>query len=74
MGNFDHLFDESYEEKLTEGIDYFLNKDGYRVMTESYLVRRGYCCSNGCLNCPYWPRAQKGNRVLRPGLEKKYKS
>lgn len=23
------------------------------VMTETYLARRGYCCSNGCRHCPY---------------------
>lgn len=74
MGMFDHLFDDGYGEKLIEGEDYYLNKDGYRVMTESYLVRRGYCCSNGCLNCPYQPRAMKGNRVLRPDVEKKYRN
>jgi hypothetical protein len=41
-------------------------------MTEFYLVKRGYCCSNGCLNCPYSPKAVKGNRKLRPELQKKY--
>jgi len=37
-----------------------------------YLVKRGYCCSNGCQNCPYTPKAIKGNRKLRPEVEKKY--
>jgi len=73
MGIFDHMFDDGYGEKLTEGEDYMMSKDGYRIMTESYLVRRGYCCSNGCTNCPYFPRAQKGNRQLRPELGKKYR-
>ncbi|MGQ8337496.1 DUF5522 domain-containing protein [Sunxiuqinia sp. A32] len=69
---FDHLFSDGYDD-LAEGQDFYINKDGYRVMTESFLVRRGYCCSNGCLNCPYDPRAQKGNRKLRPEVAKKYK-
>lgn len=72
MGMFDHMFDDGYGEKLSEGDDFYLGK-GYRVMTESYLVRRGYCCSNGCRHCPYSPRAQKGNRKLRPDIEKKYR-
>ncbi len=70
MGMFDHLFGDSYE-NLEEGKDFYLHK-GYRVMTESYLVRRGYCCSNGCKHCPYSPKAQKGNRKLRPDIAKKY--
>ena len=27
--------------------------DGRLVFTSSYLLDRGYCCGNGCLNCPY---------------------
>jgi len=23
------------------------------VFTSVYLLKRGYCCGNGCLNCPY---------------------
>jgi hypothetical protein len=38
---------------LTEGIDYYLNEQGLVVLTEKYLRDRGYCCGNGCLNCPY---------------------
>lgn len=33
--------------------DYTLNAQGLLVMTEAYLRRRGYCCRNGCLHCPY---------------------
>ena len=68
---FDQLFSDSYN-SFTEGDDYYLNKDGYRVMTESYLVKRGYCCSNGCKHCPYDPKSQKGNRKLRPDVAEKY--
>lgn len=52
-------------DKLSEGVDYYLSPDGYRIMTEDYLIRRGYCCANGCRHCPYWPKAQKGNTRLR---------
>ena len=39
--------------KLTDGEDYYLLPDGRLVMTATYLLKRGWCCGNGCLNCPY---------------------
>ena len=39
--------------ELTEGVDYYINKDGYIVFTEHYHLEKGYCCGNGCLHCPY---------------------
>jgi hypothetical protein len=57
-------FDNNFTNDLKEGVDYYM-ENGYRVMTEHYLIKRGYCCSNGCRHCPYWPKAQKGNTVLR---------
>ena len=38
---------------LIEGEDYYLNESGLMVLTASFLKRRGYCCGNGCLHCPY---------------------
>ncbi|HWB27899.1 MAG TPA: DUF5522 domain-containing protein [Chitinophagaceae bacterium] len=38
---------------LVENIDYYFNKDGLMVLTEKYLLDRGYCCGNGCKHCPY---------------------
>jgi hypothetical protein len=57
--------DISFDDGLINGVDYYLSSEGYRIMTEEYLTRRGYCCANGCKHCPYWPKAQKGNTVLR---------
>ena len=37
---------------LEEG-DFYINEDGYRVFTAQYLLKRGYCCKNGCKHCPY---------------------
>ncbi|MCF8362932.1 MAG: hypothetical protein K9G70_09960 [Prolixibacteraceae bacterium] len=54
-----------YDDGLTEGVDYYMSKKGYRVMTEKYLRERGWCCGNGCKHCPYQPRAVKGNTTLR---------
>jgi len=57
--------DIEYSDNLKEGEDFYLTKEGYRVMTEKYLRERGYCCGNGCRHCPYFPKAQKGNRNLK---------
>lgn len=57
--------DFSFDDGLMADRDFYLSPEGYRIMTEDYLIRRGYCCANGCRHCPYWPRAMKGNTVLR---------
>ena len=36
---------------LNEG-DYYIH-NGYMVLTAKFLLRRGKCCHNGCLHCPY---------------------
>jgi hypothetical protein len=39
-------------EKFIEGVDcYFEN--GLMVLTPHFLLKRGYCCGNGCRHCPY---------------------
>ena len=38
---------------MQEHQDYYILPDGRLVFTASYLSERGYCCGNGCLNCPY---------------------
>jgi 23S rRNA (cytidine1920-2'-O)/16S rRNA (cytidine1409-2'-O)-methyltransferase len=38
--------------KLVEGSDYYF-EDGLMVLTERFLLNRGYCCNNGCRHCPY---------------------
>jgi hypothetical protein len=38
---------------LTEGIHYYVNDDGYIVLTAQYHLEKGFCCGNGCLHCPY---------------------
>ena len=35
-----------------EGIDYVI-EGGRWVFTAQFLRERGYCCENGCRNCPY---------------------
>ncbi|SDF38785.1 hypothetical protein SAMN05216464_11723 [Mucilaginibacter pineti] len=38
---------------LQEGVDYYINNDGNFVFTEAYHLKRGYCCKNKCLHCPW---------------------
>jgi len=38
--------------KFIEGIDYFF-EDDLMILTASFLLKRGYCCQNGCRSCPY---------------------
>jgi hypothetical protein len=38
---------------LQEGTDYYINNDGNFVFTETYHLKRGYCCKNKCLHCPW---------------------
>ena len=33
-------------------MDYYL-ENGFKVFTEEYHLKRGYCCKNGCRHCPY---------------------
>ena len=38
---------------LKENIDYYINEDGNFVFTKEYHLKRGYCCKNKCLHCPW---------------------
>ncbi|WP_169727981.1 DUF5522 domain-containing protein [Adhaeribacter aquaticus] len=33
--------------------DYYFNEQGLMVFTQKYHLKRGHCCKNGCLHCPY---------------------
>ena len=46
-------------QELKEGEDYYLNAQGLLVFTAAYLLKRGYCCRNGCRHCPYGFRKQQ---------------
>ncbi len=37
----------------------FYMENGKKVMTESYHLKRGFCCGSGCRNCPYDPIYEK---------------
>jgi hypothetical protein len=50
---FAHMSGQFFGNKLTEGEDYYLSPEGYKVFTEAYHLKRGYCCKSGCRHCPY---------------------
>ncbi len=52
MQNNDPLIDAESAEKLIENVDYYYD-NGLMVLTESYLLRRGFCCGSRCRHCPY---------------------
>ena len=45
-------------------VDFYYDVEGRKVMTATYHVRRGSCCGNGCMNCPYEPAHAKGNTTV----------
>lgn len=49
--------------KLKEGEDYII-KNGNVVFTSYFHIKRGFCCGNGCKNCPYI-NTIKGERKLK---------
>ncbi len=47
------MTDQPEEPKLVEGVDYYIDDSGLLVFTEAYLLKRGFCCEQGCRHCPY---------------------
>ncbi|CAN5224601.1 hypothetical protein BH20ACI1_BH20ACI1_02180 [soil metagenome] len=45
--------------KFVEDVDYYF-ENGFMVLTEIFLKKRGYCCGNGCRHCPY-PKEKSEN-------------
>jgi hypothetical protein len=39
----------------------FYIEEGKYVFTEEFHLERGSCCGNGCRECPYYPKHEKGN-------------
>jgi hypothetical protein len=46
-------------------LDYYI-ENGFKVFTEEYHLKRGYCCKNGCRHCPY----QKKDLTLNYEMER----
>lgn len=58
------------EKKLILDEDYYLSPEGYKIFTEKFHLKRGYCCTNGCKHCPY---QDKGKNKQRKNLSFKNK-
>ena len=44
------------KQNLVEGTDYYYDTIGgtkYKVFTEQYHLKRGFCCKNNCRHCAY---------------------
>ncbi len=37
---------------MEDAEDWIIDANGFYIATRSFLLRRGYCCTNQCLNCP----------------------
>ncbi|RZK50278.1 MAG: hypothetical protein EOO99_03570 [Pedobacter sp.] len=53
---------------MEENIDYYFNDQGLMVFTAAYHLKRGFCCKNNCLNCPWKkkPNAASPNNAQKP--------
>jgi hypothetical protein len=54
------------KKKIIEGVDFnWAEFDGlrFKVFTEKFLLERGYCCNNNCMNCPYKKRNKNGKQT-----------
>jgi hypothetical protein len=41
------------EGKELDAKDFYMSPLGFKVFTEKYHLKRGYCCVSGCKHCPY---------------------
>jgi hypothetical protein len=46
-------------QKLVENEDYYMENNLF-VLTEHFLLKRGFCCQNSCRHCPY-----KTNKTIK---------
>ncbi|HEX9917866.1 MAG TPA: DUF5522 domain-containing protein, partial [Pyrinomonadaceae bacterium] len=55
---------EPNRQPLVEGEDFYW-EGAALVFTASFLLRRGYCCRNGCRHCPYeFEKEERGDDVV----------
>jgi hypothetical protein len=41
------------QSELIEGTHFYINEEGYMVLTQQYHLEKGSCCGMGCMHCPY---------------------
>ena len=39
--------------------DFYYDEKGNVIFTAAFLLKRGFCCGNGCINCPYGKEIQQ---------------
>lgn len=57
--------DDYYGRPQLDPEDFYYSEEGYIVFTEKYLLKRGYCCKNGCKHCPYGYDRKAGRIVQK---------
>ncbi len=57
------MHEESNKQSKTVDKGYYF-ENGFCVFTEAFLLKRGFCCGNGCRHCPYEPKHQTGNKNI----------
>ena len=45
--------------------DYYLDKNKKVVFTKEYHLKRGHCCNNKCLHCPYKKKSKKDTNLKK---------
>jgi len=51
--------------ELVENIHYYVNDEGFIVLTEQYHLEKGFCCGIGCRHCPYqYENVEEPKRTL----------
>jgi hypothetical protein len=38
---------------LNPNKEFYFNSEGLLVFTKEYHLKRGFCCKNACLHCPW---------------------
>ena len=53
MSDKDDSFEGFGKKSQLEPDDFYYSPEGFIIFTAKYLLKRGYCCKNGCKHCPY---------------------
>lgn len=57
--------EELHERACEEGKSTYRDpRTGKHVMTENFLIERGYCCDSNCRHCPYLKGEDKKFKIL----------
>jgi hypothetical protein len=64
---------ELNRQPLVEGEDFY-REGAALVFTARFLLRRGYCCENGCRHCPYGFEKDVGEDEVSDEVAKEQKA